>query len=283
MKVFISWSGRQSQQIAASLRKWLPKVIQATIPWMSATDVEKGTRWADEISRELEESAIGIICVTRENIDSPWLLFEAGALSKLRSQAHVCTYLHGLNPADIFGPLAMFQATKAERADTFQLIQTMNRKLGPQARSETDLAETFEVWWPKLERELTSVNQGVANTQAIRSDRELLEEILTSVRGLPRLISANKSTENLGSVPRSHGHLARSLEEIAFRSARERLEALAEIDDTTLARVTDDIEKALAEEYTTLAPPHRRSVIRSAVGRAYKRRQAADQPEQRPS
>lgn len=81
MKVFLSWSGESSHAIAEKLHKWLPMVIQKIEPYIS-TEIEKGTRWASDIASELEVCAFGIACVTQENKDAPWLLFEAGALSK---------------------------------------------------------------------------------------------------------------------------------------------------------------------------------------------------------
>src|ERR1051326_1201012 len=82
MKVFISWSGPLSQKLAAMLRVWLPSVIQVVKPYYSPDDINKGTRWAAEISKELEESQVGLLCITPDNLYSPWIMFEAGALSK---------------------------------------------------------------------------------------------------------------------------------------------------------------------------------------------------------
>jgi len=79
MKIFISWSGKLSKHVGLTLRDWLPNVIQAADPYISSKDISKGVRWFSEISTELESSHFGIICVTRTNMESPWLLFEAGA------------------------------------------------------------------------------------------------------------------------------------------------------------------------------------------------------------
>ena len=81
MKVFISWSGDQSKKIAQLFRDWLPTVIQAIEPFVSSEDIEKGARWNTDIAQELKESSFGLICVTKDNLNSQWLNFEAGALS----------------------------------------------------------------------------------------------------------------------------------------------------------------------------------------------------------
>jgi hypothetical protein len=60
-----------------------------------------------------ETSNSGVICVTPENLNSPWVLFEAGALAKAMQGAKVIPLLFDLEFSDISGPLAQFQAKNA--------------------------------------------------------------------------------------------------------------------------------------------------------------------------
>jgi len=115
--VFISWSGDRSWGVAETLRTWIPRVIQAAKPWMSKADIEKGTRSLDEIAKALEGIKLGIVCLTPENLGAPWLLFEAGALSKtVDDKARLYTYLlGGLEHQHIKAPLGIFHGTKAEK------------------------------------------------------------------------------------------------------------------------------------------------------------------------
>ena len=53
MKVFISWSGDRSRQLAEVIHWWLPHVMQFTKPYFSPSDIDKGKRWSDDISKEL--------------------------------------------------------------------------------------------------------------------------------------------------------------------------------------------------------------------------------------
>ena len=75
-----------------ALHKWLPSVIQALKPYISS-DIDKGARWSPDISEELENSSFGILCVTKESKDAPWLNFEAGALSKFVKRSRVAPFL----------------------------------------------------------------------------------------------------------------------------------------------------------------------------------------------
>ena len=99
MKIFLSWSGPQSRAIAEALNDWLRRVIQAVKPFYSP-DIEKGAKWSNEIDAALEGTSFGIICLTPDNLNSPWIHFEAGALSKTPG-ALIWTFLCGLTAADV--------------------------------------------------------------------------------------------------------------------------------------------------------------------------------------
>ena len=56
--------------------------MQAIDPWISSKDIDRGSIWFNEIFDELKDTNFGIVFVTKENQDKPWLLFESGALCK---------------------------------------------------------------------------------------------------------------------------------------------------------------------------------------------------------
>src|SRR5690242_18454859 len=91
--VFISWSGTASHRVALLLYKWLPRFIQSIDPFLSSEDIRKGARWFTEISNELQQINFGIICITRDNLEASWLLFEGGALSKSLGHSQVTPLL----------------------------------------------------------------------------------------------------------------------------------------------------------------------------------------------
>ncbi len=185
MKVFISWSGETSRLVAQALREWLPQIIQAIKPWMSEEDINKGARWRSELTTELDKTSFGIFCLTKENLTAPWLLFEAGAVSKKVEASFVCTYLIDLTPGDVAEPLSQFQATVANKADTRKLLLTINKALKENALEEGQLNKAFEKWWPDLDEKLKS--KPIPKTESKRDPRELLEEILSTVRELNRI------------------------------------------------------------------------------------------------
>ncbi|MEP5049474.1 MAG: TIR domain-containing protein, partial [Balneola sp.] len=179
MKIFISWSGNQSKSVATYLKSWIEQIIQAADPWISV-DIDKGKKWNGEIINELAESRVGIICLTRDNLNSPWILFEAGALSK-STDSHVCTFLVDITPTDLTGPLSIFQATKFNREDIFKLLTSINNNVklsGGKSLTNDNLRALFKIFYPQLEEEINKIiaSSTTESKEMIRTDRELLEE-----------------------------------------------------------------------------------------------------------
>ena len=173
--------------VAEALRTWLEDVIQVIKPWMSSEDIHGGSRWSTEVASRLEKAQYGIICMTRENVMAPWLHFEAGALAKSLSTGFVCPYLFDLRQSDLQGPLVQFQALTAEKDDTLKLLKALNKSLGKDARTDDQLRRIFETLWPKLEVEFASIPKSTSSRETLRTEREILEEILERVR-LPSTI-----------------------------------------------------------------------------------------------
>ncbi len=190
MKVFLSWSGPRSKRVAEALGDWICQVIQAVEPWISV-DVEKGARWNKEIAAQLDSTEIGIFCLTRDNLQSPWLHFEAGALSK-GQDGRVCTFMLDIHPTDVKPPLSDFQATTFEREDVQKLLFSLNARLGAAGDRQLGddlLRRLFDRFWPELEVKLKEiVADTVSSKVPERSKDDLLDEILLTVRRISSLL-----------------------------------------------------------------------------------------------
>lgn len=192
MKVFLSWSKHKSHEVALALKEWLPLVIQSIVPYVSSEDIDKGARWSSDIAKELEECSFGIICVTAENVEEPWLMFEAGALSKKMKESFVCPFLLGVKRSDIKGPLAQFQSTIFDKSDILKLMNTINNSCQDGAISPEVLEKTFETWWPKLETKLKGIEKapvGKQDSSTATQNDEILEELLELSRRIQRTLS----------------------------------------------------------------------------------------------
>ena len=199
MKVFISWSGDLSHKVAVAFRDWLPSVIQSLDPYVSSEDIDKGARWASDISNELEESTYGILCLTKENVGAPWLNFEAGALSKSVDKSRVSPFLFNLKTSDLQGPLLQFQSTLFKKSDLQKLLRSLNEACGETKIEDGRLDNIFDVWWPKLNEQLAEISTTSKSTNksdpveedlGVSPSSEAIEEILSLVRQQQRLLHA---------------------------------------------------------------------------------------------
>lgn len=197
MKVFISWSGNRSRAVADLLDEWIQCVLQAIRPWMSSKDIDRGSLWFSEISDQLADTKIGIVCLTKENLNRPWILFESGALAKGLTSSRVCTFLIDLEPADVGNPLAQFNHTAPDKDSMFELVRTLNSSLGDKALKDKVVEQVFETYWPQFQ---SSFNQALADNptdvvDAPRSEESMMHEVLSTVRAMDRRLRLLEKTD----------------------------------------------------------------------------------------
>ncbi|MFE9749971.1 toll/interleukin-1 receptor domain-containing protein [Saccharothrix saharensis] len=182
MKVFLSWSGAETRQFAGFLHEWLQLVIQTVKPWMSDKDIAKGRLSMAELGAELEGTRFGIVVLTAANQASQWINFEAGAISRSVGQASVVPLLLDLKKTDVVGPLSQFQAVDAtDRGDVAQLLAAINAQL-PEPLPETRLTRFLDREWNAFRDEVAAFRASGPDTAQVRTDRDILDEILESVR-----------------------------------------------------------------------------------------------------
>jgi hypothetical protein len=185
MKVFISWSGTRSHKVAKLLSEWLNLVIQAAEPWVSSNDIERGTQWAAEINSELGVTNQGIFCLTAENKEAPWILFEAGSLAKGQTTSRVYTFLVDIKPSDVTGPLVLFNHTQPTEDDMLLLARSLNERLGDRKLPESKLKSSFDNAWPMFQarfKQILEEAQPESVPKDSRTEKEILAEVLDLVR-----------------------------------------------------------------------------------------------------
>jgi hypothetical protein len=183
MEVFISWSGERSRAVAEALKSWLSDIYFDVRSWMSSHDIAAGSRWATDLADQLSSSNFGVLCLTPENLNAPWVLFEAGSLAKALDVARVVPYRFGLTEIDLRYPLAQFQGVDADQSGTFKLLESINAVRDDPLNSDR-LYRLFAKWWPDLQNKLAAIPPSVSRNLPTRSERELLEEVLQLVRSL---------------------------------------------------------------------------------------------------
>lgn len=183
MKIFLSWSGNISKEIGQEFKNWLPSVLQAVDPYFTPDDIDKGTRWASEISENLQQCEFGIFFLTKDNLNSSWMHFEAGAISKGYETSRIYSILFGIDSSEVRGPFNQYQATNFSKEEIFKLVQSINEALNNRKLITKVLETVFEKFWPDLKLAVMQIlNRKNVSNKNIREDRDILEEILSISR-----------------------------------------------------------------------------------------------------
>lgn len=111
-QLFISWSGENGKKVANLIYDWIDKAyknVRANV--FLSTKIESGRQSFTEIMNGLENCTKGIFILTQERMNSPWLYFEAGAISKANNDNWVIPIYVDIK-RDMLGgsPLGEFQS-----------------------------------------------------------------------------------------------------------------------------------------------------------------------------
>jgi hypothetical protein len=199
MKVFMSWSGLRSKAVAELVANWAKCVVQATQPWISTSGIDRGAVWWSAINDELTNTSVGVVCLTHENKNKPWILFEAGALAKGLVNSRVCTFLVDLTPADLESPLSQFNHTTPDKEGLWNLARTLNGSVAVPLET-TILEQVFDIHWPVFEAEFARVldiyPQNVV--PEVRSSDSIMAELLENSRSISKRLRAVEERGNAG-------------------------------------------------------------------------------------
>jgi len=154
----MSWSGTRSRTLARAIRDWLPDVLHNSNPWLSDKDAEAGGNWLQQLSAELVNSEFAVLCLTRENLHSDWMAFEAGACVNHLDEKRVCPVLLDIQPGELMpGPFGQFQAVGVDKDGLLKLVHAINKAAQERMVEERRIDRSFEKWWPELEHSLAQV------------------------------------------------------------------------------------------------------------------------------
>lgn len=238
MDVFLSWSGERSRYLAECFKEWLPNVLQFVEPYFSQQDIRLGDRWSNNIEENLNVQDFGLVFITPENIDSTWVNFEAGALSKnLKSRLIPMLWDARLTLLDE-GPLKQFQSAKEfDEENIHELIIELNNNESEDRKLTSERAsKSFDKWWPDLEEKLAKVpelNEDIEKP----TEEELLESLIRQLSKNNRLLEANPVDKRRTS--RIHPRVTKDLTEAGVLIENAILQLQSFIEENHLENTSD--------------------------------------------
>jgi hypothetical protein len=271
MKIFISHSGDRSRELAEHVVSFIKQMIQATDPWIS-TGMDKGLKWLPEISSNLEASGLGIVCLTKENLPAPWILFESGALAK-RLNDKVCPLLLDVDPNDVGLPLSQFQNAKADDAEeVWKLVATIAKEVraaGSNPPSDSDLRKMFDEYhWKKFSEQVEKLKaKAPSAAPPKRSVDDMVAEVLTTIRGFSRQSEVDSAVPELVSTIRDIAYHTSALYEELEKDWRRKVRYSEDLDRELRALeeltrpATDAGQSPIAELHAMIEARRRRLLV----------------------
>lgn len=213
MDVFLSWSTERSDKLATMFNEWISNVLPTVKTYISTQQIGPGERWSENIGKGLETNFMGIFFMVEENVNSPWLNFEAGAISKNIDDSKVIPLLHKMKPEQVSGPMAQFQSKQIDKEDDiFNIVKQINNGIRDERRIDNEKLKTlFEKWYPdfvkaydkfQVENPAPEKDED-KNSSALMDSGDQIGEILNIVRNLkrsdlkPEFIDRNYFKENI--------------------------------------------------------------------------------------
>ena len=245
--------------MADALDGWLPDIFPAVRPFVS-TSIEGGLKWFNEIESNLKDARFGIVCLTLESYQKPWVNFEAGALltafNKDKKDNRVCPYYLDGEEADYQAPLGLLHMKKADKDGTLGLLRSISSVLTECNLPTHDvvrLVKHFETWWEALEVKLKAIPPPAdgETKPEVRSTDDMIREVLGILRQQPAPVAPRKpKRRDLEQACRLAAHRIRKLEDAGLTLENALEQAL---DIYELEEIDENYDKIVA--YYQQLPP----------------------------
>ena len=215
MKVYIAWSGKISKEVASILNSWLPLMNPHIETFFSAEDIPTGIFWHDALRREIVTCDCALLCLTSDNIHSPWIYYEAGIIRGKTEPGYVIPVLFDVSIAQLDGPFTHSQAVTLDKDGLRKMAAFLNhlcgRKAGSNTISECELYTKFEELYPTLEGLLTEVRNSqkerFQGNQSEQSTEDLKRNFATVNSKLDAILSRLSKAHPGDSYPRQENTL----------------------------------------------------------------------------
>jgi hypothetical protein len=156
---FLSWSGTLSGEIASYIKTdILDPLFEDFIEPFISSEIGVGNLFAPEILERLKKSDFGIVCITAENIEKPWVSFECGGLVNNGKKDNLYVILVDIS-VDMLKrlnqPLSEFQAVHLDKDGIVNLIRKISTSV---LQVENSCYENrIHERWDKHEKEFTDI------------------------------------------------------------------------------------------------------------------------------
>lgn len=163
MKIFLSWSGESSKRAARVLKDWLTQTVFVDQPpdvFMSEVDIVAGSDWLATLKSQLVQADCAIVCLTEDNLRSPWLNFEGGCIA-ITQEKKAIPFLVDVKPSALHGPFNHYQSISRSRDKILKLITDLQKIGNLSSPNPKYLNSLFPQFYDSLESALSEQLESV--------------------------------------------------------------------------------------------------------------------------
>lgn len=217
-RVFISWSGDLSKEIALLVADQIEDMFDVVKPWVSDKNIALGQKNIGVIFDELQNATAGIFLLTRQTQSAPWINFEAGALSMTSDNGEraVIPVLIDFEMREFEGPLRNFQGRKLDESGWTDVVKTLAALSGVKENVAMKRMETGKSNFLDQVQAAVRKHRGSGMGKPAHAPGEMFEKILDRVEE----IRAEMKTLGTGIKYQENGQRNASLEMFAGTLAR---------------------------------------------------------------
>lgn len=145
--IFISWSKESTKKIAIFFKDIIKSMLNLNA-YMSEVDIELGSNWFQNLREKLSTSEVALVIITKENINSPWLLFEVGAIWRNKGvdkDSIILTVLVDIDELPPKHPLSHLQGVKFNKNGIEKVMIKLNTEF--RGYEEELFCGNFDIFW----------------------------------------------------------------------------------------------------------------------------------------
>lgn len=125
MHIFISWSGREQQNLAEKMKEVVEDLFWFSHVFVSSRSISSGKPWYDDIYHNAKSNTISILLIDGVSSRSDWVLFEAGILTS-NSERTFFYLLDGLDAIPPKSPLRNLQGESISCSSILKLFHAIS-------------------------------------------------------------------------------------------------------------------------------------------------------------
>jgi hypothetical protein len=200
--IFISWSRNPAKDIGEKLQTLLKKIfpypnIDFFLSSSGKNEIVAGEDFRNKLDNNLMDSNFGILILTKNNFERPWMMFESGALSNGDNKSRIIPIFFNRDSRKIESPIEKFQNVEYNKEGLLKIIFSITKSLFDSNELDNNqkqlLVNQLDTHWESFKKDIDII-----------LEKEYMYEIENIQDDVTTIMLDEKAYENI--LPRREKH-----------------------------------------------------------------------------